>query len=157
MNIELTREQEQDVKHGRSVEVVDPASAQSFVVIPREQYEHVRSLLEKTSMQEGIASGAATVSKVPAGIRCSQEAYWRDLPEILPLKSERRRWVAYHGDERIGFGRTMAELYEICERRGLKTDQFYVDRLEPRALAPWEEESVEAHFDAGEAGCDESR
>ena len=32
-------------------------------------------------------------------------------------------------------------------RRGLNTDQFYVDRLEPRALPPWDEECIEAHFD----------
>jgi hypothetical protein len=83
----------------------------------------------------------------PTGVRASQEAYWRDLPQLLSLKSEHRQWVAYHRNERVGFGRTMAELYEECMGRGLKTHDFYVDRLEPRALPPWEEESIEAHFD----------
>jgi len=36
MKIELTDQQEQAVKQGRPVEVVDPASARAFIVVARE-------------------------------------------------------------------------------------------------------------------------
>ncbi|HPM81004.1 MAG TPA: hypothetical protein PLF81_09905 [Candidatus Anammoximicrobium sp.] len=40
----------------------------------------------------------------------SQAAFRRDLPELL--KTHYWQWVAYHGDDRICFGRTQFELYE---------------------------------------------
>ena len=80
---------------------------------------------------------------VSPGIRRSQEAYWRDLPRLLPLRSRERRWVAYHGDERVGFGRTQAELYRECIRRGLKVNDIYIDRLELDYQPPWEPPEVE--------------
>jgi hypothetical protein len=83
--------------------------------------------------------------EIPEGIRRSQEAYWSDLPELVRLKSRSRRWVAYHGDERVGFGKTSAELYDRCLRvRKLRKDDFYVDRLEPRANPPWEAEAIDS-------------
>ncbi len=152
MKIELTDEQAQEVTHGRSVEVVDPASAQTFVVLPREKYEQVQALLEKTSDRAAAAPGADVTSPVSPGIRRSQEAYWRDLPALLKLRSRKRQWVAYHGDQRVGFGRTSAELYRECiERHGLKKEEFYVDRLEPRSLPPWEAEVIDAPFPWSEA------
>jgi len=57
-------------------------------------------------------------------IQKSIEAFRRDLPQIL--KSHRGKWVAYHGDERIGFGKTQTELYRKCFRRGLTRDDFMV-------------------------------
>jgi hypothetical protein len=80
---------------------------------------------------------------VPAGIRRSQEAFYRDLPRLLPLKSRQCQWVAYHREERVGFGRTETELYQECFRRGFSDDEFYVGRIEPHALAPWVEEEID--------------
>ena len=62
-------------------------------------------------------------------IERSQAAFRRDLPELM--KTHYRQWVAYHGDERIGFGRTETELYEECFRRGLKDDEFVARSIEP--------------------------
>jgi hypothetical protein len=59
----------------------------------------------------------------------SQAAFRRDLPELL--KTHYRQWVAYHGENRIGFGRTQFELYDECYRRGLHDDQFVVRSIEP--------------------------
>src|SRR5262249_14129870 len=59
----------------------------------------------------------------------SQAAFRRDLPELM--KTHYRWWVAYHGDERIGFGRTQFDCYEECYRRGLKRGQFVVRSIEP--------------------------
>ena len=59
----------------------------------------------------------------------SQAAFRRDLPELL--RTHYRQWVAYHGDDRIRFGRTQFELYEECYRRGLHDDEFVVRSVEP--------------------------
>jgi hypothetical protein len=52
------------------------------------------------------------------------DAFYRDLPELL--KKHYRKWVAYHGNDCLGVGRTQTELYEQCLRRGLKEDEFIV-------------------------------
>lgn len=54
----------------------------------------------------------------------SLEAFRKDLPQLL--RTHARKWVAYHGDERIGFARKGTELYDKCIRRGLKQDEFLV-------------------------------
>jgi hypothetical protein len=95
------------------------------------------------------------VCPIPPGIRRSQEAYWRDLPKLLKRTSRTRRWVGYHGDECIGFGASCAEVYQKCLRRGLSEDEFYVDRVEPRSLPPWEAEETESFFPYGEATFEE--
>ena len=61
-------------------------------------------------------------------IATSQAAFRRDLPELL--KTHYRQWVAYHGEDRIRFGRTQLELYEECYRRGLRDDEFVVRSVE---------------------------
>jgi len=81
---------------------------------------------------------SSNVPGTPAGIRRSMEAYWRDLPQLLPLRSRKREWVAYHGDERVGFHSDKAELYQECYRRGYKGDEVYIGRLMPQYLPPWE-------------------
>jgi hypothetical protein len=75
--------------------------------------------------EESVASG------IPPGIRRSTEAFRRDLPELLKNKRLFRRWVAYHGDERIGIARDPIDLYEECERRGLKQEEYAVCCIVP--------------------------
>ena len=58
--------------------------------------------------------------------------------------------MAYHGEQRVGFAATVAELYRECQLRGIPSTEFYVDRLEPRALPPWEEEVLEIYFATAE-------
>jgi hypothetical protein len=81
------------------------------------------------------AAGSLPASQLPTAIspmiqRC-QEAFRRDLPELLRMKSRNRQWVAYHGDKRIGFGRTKTELYQQCLRAGLRRGEFVVRAIEP--------------------------
>ena len=71
-------------------------------------------------------------------IRKSIEAFRRDLPELL--KSYPGKWVAYHGDERVGIGKTETELYQRCFARGLTRDDFIVGFTEPGAF---EDEEIE--------------
>lgn len=66
---------------------------------------------------------------VPPMIRRANEAYLRDLPEML--RTHYRQWVAYHGDQRLGFGRSKRQLVGECLRRGLPDDEFVVYSVEP--------------------------
>jgi hypothetical protein len=66
---------------------------------------------------------------IPPLAAASQAAFRRALPELL--RQRPRQWVAFHGDERLGFARTEAELYEACARRGLAEDQFVVRFILP--------------------------
>jgi hypothetical protein len=70
-------------------------------------------------------------------IQKSIDAFRRDLPELL--RTHPGQWVAYHGDERIGFGRTETELYQRCFARGLTRDDFIVGFTEPGAFDPDDE------------------
>ncbi len=70
-------------------------------------------------------------------IQKSIDAFRRDLPELL--KTHPGKWVAYHGDEQVGFGRTQTQLYQRCFARGLTRDDFIVGFTEPGAFDPDEE------------------
>lgn len=62
MKIELTNQQEQAVKEGQPIEVSDPQSSRAFVLLTREQYERIRTLLEgspETSLPPPDAPPAA--------------------------------------------------------------------------------------------------
>src|SRR5262249_4939308 len=115
------------------------------VLLAKEDYERMQARLAG----EGTAP-APTVTGVPPGILASQEAYWRDLPQLLKLKSPQRPWGAYHREQRGGVARPAEDLYQECERRGIPTSEFYVDRLEPRAFAPWEVEVIGNWFEPEE-------
>ena len=73
-------------------------------------------------------------------IQKSIDAFRRDLPELL--KTQPGKWVAYHGDQQIGFGKTQTELYQEGFRRGLTRNDFVVGFVEPGAFDPDEEFEV---------------
>ena len=81
---------------------------------------------EELPSAEPAAEHVCTISPMVAK---SQEAFRRELPELL--KNRYGQWVAYHGDERLGFGRTQLELYRECLRRGLKDEDFVVWGISP--------------------------
>jgi hypothetical protein len=150
--IELTDAQRQAIQAdpGRPVDVVDPATQQRYVLLAREQYDHVGPLLEQHSPP---AAPEPPASIAPEMLR-SMQAYWRELPELLKCKSKARRWVAFHGDDRVGFGKSQTELYQECLRRGWQRGEFYVGRLEadPEGIPPWGTlEGEWSLFEVGEA------
>jgi hypothetical protein len=49
--------------------------------------------------------------EIPPMIQRSQEAFRRDLPELL--KKHEGKWVAYSGDRRLGMGRSKSKLARI--------------------------------------------
>src|SRR5690349_19653243 len=112
--IELTDAQRQalQAEEGRRINVVDPATQERYVLLRHEDYERLRALLDELPR----SSPEPSPRIAPLMLR-SMQAYWRDLPELLKLKSKRCRWVAYHADERIGLGRTEAELHQEAMRR----------------------------------------
>ena len=134
MAIPLTEEQRKalEARPGGPIEVVDPATNRVYVLVTAEAYQRVRNLLEQAVPGEPRARVA------PLMLR-SQQAYWRDLPKLRRLRSKQRQWVAYHGDEQIGFGATDIETYQACFRRGLRRGDFYVGTLEgdPDGVPPW--------------------
>src|SRR5947209_18118808 len=67
----------------------------------------------------------------------SMDAFYRNLPRLL--KKYYAKWVAYHGEEFVGAGRTQTELHQECLRRGFKEDEFVVLFANNHALADDEE------------------
>jgi hypothetical protein len=49
----------------------------------------------------------------------------------MPSGATYRRWVAYHGDERIGLNSSKRRLYQECLSRGLQPGSFVVRSIEP--------------------------
>jgi hypothetical protein len=77
--------------------------------------------------------------KQPVAQLCAQGqlAFYRRLPELL--KKHDRQWVAFRGEELIGFAFTQTELYQRCVRRGLNEDEFVILFADEAALADLEE------------------
>src|SRR4051812_40561504 len=69
---------------------------------------------------------------IPPLIRSGQEAYQRDLPELL--KKHEGRWIAYSGDRRLGITRTRRQAYELGFRGGLARHEFIVLGIDPSDL-----------------------
>jgi hypothetical protein len=139
--IGLTAEQRRLVEQAGDlpVRIEDPEMRQSYVLIRADVYERVRDVIEPRSCEE---------LHVPEGVRKSQEAFFRDLPELLNDRKLQGRYVAYHGNERIGIARDDAPLIRECLRRGLNRDEYDVLIIEPQSREPeeidypscWEEE-----------------
>ncbi len=140
--IELTDAQRQalQAEPGKPVDVVDPATRRRYVLLEREQYERVRPLLD----QAGGPEPEDPTAGIPPGILRSQQAFWRDLPELLRNRRNRGRWAAYHGDERIGVDADDRKLLREIRRRGISADDYYLGRIEPEDQPPWEPIEVES-------------
>jgi hypothetical protein len=142
MMIALTEEQRQAVQGqaGGPVEVIDADTQRAYVLLAREQYERMRSLVE--SEPEPGHCGAEVAPGIPPGILRSQQTFWRDLPHLVSQPKLRGQWVCYHGDERIGIG-TYEGLIRECGRREILDDAFYLGRIHPQEAPPWVPEDVE--------------
>jgi hypothetical protein len=66
----------------------------------------------------------------------SYAAFYRDLPTLL--QKHCGQWVAYHGDDCVGFGPSQTELFHTCLQRGLKEDEVVVLFADHAALADHE-------------------
>ena len=140
--IELSPEQRQVLAGPGPARVLDPETNQMYVLIRVDLYERLRPVLEEQS--------PAPVAEVPAGIRRSQEALRRDLPLLLENRRLRGRWIAYHGDERIGIARDKFILLRECIRRGFADDEYYIGMIIPCELLEEEEVTERCYVDSEE-------
>jgi hypothetical protein len=129
MKIELTHEQEQAVRQGRPVEVIDPASNRAFVVVTRELYESVRPLLE--GGQDGGPSSSPPPALAPAvtpEVKPLRQRV-RDLPLPPEVAAEAKRYCKYLGTSRAKDIREMEEQMKLQHYYGgkwiayLRTDE----------------------------------
>ena len=83
-----------------------------------------------TEVSKAIAGdNQGAVEPVAPMLTRSLETFRRDLPRLL--ESHGGKWVAYRGEQRLGFGKTQTELYEQGFAHGLKADEFLVCSIEP--------------------------
>lgn len=79
-----------------------------------EKHSH-ENKTEKHATRQPSALGALAVA-----------TFRRDLPELLQDKSKQGLWVAYHGDQQVGFAKNPVDLYEQCQRDHLPDEDFIV-------------------------------
>jgi hypothetical protein len=72
------------------------------------------------------------------------------LLELLKNKRLCGRWIAYHGDERIGIARDKIALLRECIRRGFAEDQYYIGMIIPTELVEEEEIPERCYVDTEE-------
>jgi hypothetical protein len=129
--IELDPEQRQAMVHGEPVRIVDPLTHDAYVLVRADVYARLAGEMERPAREPN--------PEIPPLVLQSQKAFWRDLPELLKVKRNRKKWAAYHGDERLAITRSDLDAYQECFRRGLKHEEFYVGKLEanPDGIPPW--------------------
>jgi hypothetical protein len=114
--IDLSAAQRQLAEQGKPVRVVDESTHEAYILVREEFFEPITDILCLPDQEP------------PAGISPqmlrSMQAFWRDLPKLLPQRSRSRRFVAYHGDNRIGFGRSLTQLNRECLQRGLPRGEY---------------------------------
>jgi hypothetical protein len=104
MKLELTTQQEQAVQQGRPVEVVEPTSRRTFVVMARELYERVRSLLEGGPPQDKpapVAPAAVPPVAPAADLEEARRIRLRELPTPPEVTQEVEQYCKkYHWNRR---------------------------------------------------------
>src|SRR6266566_3120710 len=88
----------------------------------------LQSVLCSSTVSDLEVTPCTRTSRLPPMIELSLAAFRRDLPELM--NTHYREWVAYHGEERVGFGKTEFELYQVCFRMGLTEEEFLVRSVE---------------------------
>jgi hypothetical protein len=122
----ITPEQRHEIERAGSVRVEDPETHAAYVILKAEVFERMKPLLENGH------------DAIPEGIRRSQEAFFRDLPELLNDESLLGQCVAYCGDERIGIAASDEPLIREINRRGIKDDEFDLFVIRPQGREPEE-------------------
>ena len=116
----ITPEQRHEIDQVGAVRVEDAETHAAYVILRADVYEQIKSLLENGR------------EKIADGIRRSQEAFFRDLPELLKDKGLLGQCVAYCGDECIGIAPSDEPLILEINRRGIKDDEFDLFVIRPQ-------------------------
>jgi hypothetical protein len=125
----LTPEQRKLVEQAgdQPVLIEDLETRRAYVIVRADVYERLCD-----TPQPNLARDL----HVPDGVRRSQEAFFRDLPELLRDRRLGGKYVAYHGDERVKVGRSAVEVIRECIRRRLSDDEYDVFVIEPQSRDP---------------------
>ena len=99
--IELSAEQRQAIAQGEAVHIIDPLTQDAYVLLRAEEYERLAGVSPQPEDQPN--------PEIRPSMLRSQQAFWKDLPELLKTKRNRGKWAAYHGSERVAIGRTEVE------------------------------------------------
>jgi hypothetical protein len=97
--------------------------------MPRVHTNHI-PLQETLRDEPELVRSTPTDVPIRPIIKQALEKHRRDLPELL--KTHRDQWVAYYGEERLGFGRSKRKLYFKYVDRGLNPDDLVVFGVEPQ-------------------------
>jgi hypothetical protein len=127
--IELTDEQWRQLRGPEPIQLRDPHTQETYVLIKTELYESMRRLLTRQAPAESDP-------EVAPGIRRSREAFLRALPDLLRNPKLDRWYAAYHGAQRVGIARSAADLYRKCSELGLRDDEFYLGVIRPHEQEP---------------------
>jgi hypothetical protein len=122
----ITPELRHEIEQVGAVRIEDPETHDAYVILKAELYERMKPLLQNRR------------DEIPEGIRRSQDAFFRDLPELLKDKSLLGQCVAYCGDERIGVAPTDEPLIREINRRGIQDDDFDLFVIKPQGREPEE-------------------
>jgi hypothetical protein len=130
--IELTEEQRRALAEG-PVRCLDPETGREFVLVPADSYP-------AGPVEEVAARSAADVDPL---LMKAMQSFWKDLPILLDGWRTRGKWVAYHGERRVGIARRMNHLIEECKRLGLDPNEAYYAVIRPEHNPPWQPDEVE--------------
>ena len=144
--IELTEEQVQTIPAtvAEPMNVVDPRTGKRFFLIGEQQLDD----------WEHWAATEESRASIAPGVLRSMEAFWRDLQELLTRWRRRGRFVLYHLERQIAFGRSIPALEQERIRRGITAEDCYIGHVVPHHEAPWVPEEMEIgliEFDDKEA------
>jgi hypothetical protein len=144
--ITLTPEQRMAVEQAAEspVRLEDPETHAAYVLLKAEVYERFRPLVETAAVE----TTPGIDEEIPEGILRSQDAFFRDLPELLKDERLRGRWIAYHRDERIGVADDDEPLIRECLRRGLKREEYDLFIIRPQSREPEQVDYPSSWYDA---------
>lgn len=86
----ITPELRHEIEQAGAVRIEDPETHAAYVILKAELYERMKPLLPTSD------------DEIPEGIRRSQDAFFRDLPELLKDEGLLGQCVAYCGTSESG-------------------------------------------------------
>jgi hypothetical protein len=139
----LTPEQKRAVIEAgdRPVMLEDPETREAYVLPRQDAYDRLHA-----PRPSATPPPPPDLEEIPEGIRLSQDAFFRDLPEMLKDKKLLGKWVAYHRDERVKVGKKQIDVIRELNRRNVPDDEFAIYVVRPQSREPEEIEHVTGYF-----------
>lgn len=94
-----------------------------------ERLECLHAMREEIDACINHANGEVQAFTVPPLVELANKTFFRDLPQLL--QEHPKKWVAYHGDKRVGIAKSSSVLYRECRQASIPEDEFVVRCIEP--------------------------